>query len=48
MNLFKGATANTVTGKFDIVRSSFMDGISKQDIPSFATAVVSGSYPKAV
>lgn len=43
MNLFKGATANNVTGKFDIVRSSFMDGISKQDIPSFATAVVSGA-----
>ena len=48
MNLFKGVTANNVTGKFDIVRSSFMDGISKQDIPSFATAVVSGAFPKAV
>lgn len=48
MNLFKGATANNVTGKFEIVRSSFMDGITKEDIPSFATAVVSGAYPKAV
>lgn len=48
MNLFKGATADPSTGKFDIIRSSFMDGIQKQDIPSFGTAVVTGSYPKAV
>lgn len=48
MNLFKGATMNNVTGKYEIVRSSFMDGITKDDIPSFATAVVSGAYPKAV
>lgn len=48
MNLFKGATMNNITGKFDIVTSSFMDGIKKEDIPSFGTAVVSGAYPKAV
>ena len=48
MNLFKGATLNTQTGKFDIVRSSFMDGIKKEDIASFGTSVVSGAYPKAV
>lgn len=48
MNLFKGATMNSQTGKFDIVRSSFMDGIKKEDIASFGTAVVAGSYPKAV
>ena len=43
MNLYKGATMNNITGKYEIVRSSFMDGIQKQDIPSFATAVVSGA-----
>ena len=48
MNLFKGATMNPNTGKYEIVRSSFMDGIQKQDIPAFGTAVVTGSYPKAV
>lgn len=48
MNIMKGPTVNNQTGKFDIVRSSFMDGIRKEDIPSFGTAVVSGAYPKAV
>ena len=48
MNLFKGATMNAQTGKFDILKSSFMDGIKKEDIASFGTAVVSGSFPKAV
>ena len=48
MMLYKGATMNNITGEYEIVRSSFMDGISKQDIPSFGTSVVSGSYPKAV
>ena len=48
MNLFKGATMNNQTGKYDIVRSSFMKGIKKEDIPSFGSAVVAGAYPKAV
>lgn len=48
MMLCKGATMNNITGEYEIVRSSFMDGISKQDIPSFGTSVVSGAYPKAV
>lgn len=48
MNIFKGATMNNMTGKYDIVRSSFMDGIKKEDISSFGNSVVAGAYPKAV
>lgn len=48
MNLFKGATMNNITGEYEIVKSAFMDGIQKEDLQSFGTAVVSGSYPKAV
>ena len=48
MNLFKCATMNNQTGKYDIVRTSFMKGITKEDIPSFGSAVVAGAYPKAV
>lgn len=48
MNIMKGATHNAQTGKYDIVTSSFMDGIKKEDIPSFGSAVVAGSYPKSV
>ena len=47
-NLFKGATMNKTTGKFEILKTSFMDGITKDDLPAFATSVVAGSYPKAV
>ena len=48
MNIFKGATMNNKTGQYEIVRSSFMEGIRKDDIPSFGDAVVSGAFPKAV
>ncbi len=47
MNLFKGATMNNSTGKFEIVQSSFMDGIRKEDIHSFGNAVIAGDYPKS-
>ena len=47
MNIFKGATLNN-RGEYEIVKSSFMDGILKEDISSFATSIVSGAYPKAV
>lgn len=44
----KGPVINPTTGKWDIVESSFMEGIKKKDIPVFGNAVVSGAYPKAV
>lgn len=48
MFLFKGATLNTGTGEYEIVRTAFMDGIQKQDIASFGSSVIAGDYPKAV
>ena len=48
MNIYKGATLNGNSGKYEIVQSSFMDGIRKEDIPSFGSAVIAGAYPKAV
>ena len=45
MNIFKGATMNNITGKYEIVRSSFMDGIKKEEIPNFASSITSGAYP---
>lgn len=48
MNIFKGATFNSTTGKYDIVKSSFMDGMKPEDLPSQGRAVISGAYPKAV
>ena len=45
MNIFKGATMNNITGKYEIVRSAFMDGIKKEEIPNFASSITSGAYP---
>lgn len=48
INLLKGPIYNNITGKYDFVESSFIDGIKKKDIPTMGNAVVSGVYPKAV
>ena len=44
----KGAVINKITGKYDIIKSSFMDGIEKKDIPTYGNTVIEGSYPGAV
>ena len=47
-NIMKGAVINKITGKYDIIKSSFMDGIEKKDIPTYGNTVIEGSYPGAV
>ena len=39
---------NPITGKYDIVESSLMDGMKKNEIPSNSNSVVMGAFPKAV
>lgn len=46
--LMRGPVYNPTEQKWDIVDSNFMNGINKQDIPSYGNAVVGGAYPKAV
>lgn len=48
INVMRGAVFNNLTGKFDIVDSSLMDGIKKQDIPAFSNSIVAGAYPSAI
>ena len=48
INVMRGAVFNNITGKYDVVQSSFLQGISKQDIPAFSNSVVAGAYPSAV
>lgn len=48
MCVMKGPVLNSNTGKYEVVETSFMEGIEKKDIPTMGTAVVSGAYPKAV
>ena len=43
-----GSMMNPETGKYEMMTSNYMDGISKQDIPKAANGVVNASYPRAV
>lgn len=46
--LMRGAVMNPITGKYDVVESSLMDGMKKNEIPSNSNSVVMGAFPKAV
>ena len=48
INVMRGAVMNDITGKFDIVGASLMDGIQKKDIPAFSNSIVAGAYPSAI
>ena len=44
----RGAIANPVTGKYDIIENSLLDGIEKKDITPHSNTIVTGAYPKSV
>lgn len=48
MLIMRGAVYNPLDEKFDILKTGFVEGLEKKDIPSYGTQVVSGAYPKAV
>ena len=47
MMIMRGPVWNPLTQKFDVLDTSLMEGISKEQIPSYGTQVTSGAYPKA-
>lgn len=48
INVMVGPVFNSITGRFDVVDSSLMDGIKKKDIPASANNIVAGAYPSAI
>lgn len=48
-NLFimRGAVSNPNTGKFDIMKTSFSEGLRKEDFTAASNSVVLGAYPKS-
>lgn len=48
MYITRGASYNALTGKYDIIENSLLDGLSKKDIPTHSNTIVNGAYPKAV
>lgn len=49
-NLFltRGPVYNPNTGGYQIIKRSFMEGLEKDDVPSYGTEVINGAYPKAI
>lgn len=47
MLLMRGAVLNSVTGKYEIVKSALNDGMEKSEIPMSSDTIVQGAYPKA-
>lgn len=46
--VMKGPVFNPTTGEFDIVESNFMEGIRKEELPTYGNAIITGAYPKAI
>ena len=43
-----GPVENPITGEFDFMKSNYMEGIKKEDIPAAANSIVNAEYPKAI
>ena len=46
MFIIRGPVYNNVTKRFDVLKNSFAEGIEKDNIPSYASQVISGAYPR--
>ena len=44
MNLYRGAIKNNITGKYDIVTNSLVDGLDKKDIAPHSNTLVAGAF----
>ena len=47
-SILKGPVMNKITGEYDFVGSSFMDGIEVKDIPAHANSILSAQYPASI
>lgn len=48
INVMRGSVFNNATKRYDVVESSLMGGVKKQDITPFANSVLAAAYPSAV
>lgn len=44
-SIVKGAVKNQITGEFDFISTSFMNGIDIKDVPAHANSILSAQYP---
>lgn len=48
MSLTVGPVFNPATGKYDVVKSNYIDGIQKRELPAMGNVIVNAAYPKAI
>lgn len=48
INVMRGSVFNNKTKKYDVVKNSLMNGVTKEDITPFANSVLAAAYPSAV
>lgn len=47
-SIIKGAVMNKITGEFDFINTSFMNGINIKDIPAHANSILASQYPASI
>lgn len=48
ISVMKGPMFNPAKGQFETIESNFMEGIKKNELSSYGTAIITGAYPKAI
>lgn len=48
MFVTRGPQYDPVTDKFDVAKNSFIEGMDKEEVPSYGTSVINGAYDKAI
>ena len=48
MSIMQGPIQNPITGKYEVIKTSFMEGVEKKAISIEGNAVPGGEYPKAI
>lgn len=47
-SIIKGAVKNEITGEFDFIDTSFMNGIEIKDIPAHANSIIASQFPASI
>lgn len=48
MSIMAGPVKNPATGNYDVIKSNYIDGVEKKDLPALANTIVNAAYPRAV
>jgi DNA-directed RNA polymerase beta' subunit len=47
-SILKGPVKNNITGEYDFIENSYMDGIEIKDIPAHANTILAAQYPTSI